>query len=55
VTVSGAAGLVVAHGGGLPEAATIGVPVLALVVFVVLERRARRRERANDEPDSSDR
>lgn len=44
-----AAGLVLAHGGGLPEAATIGVPVAVLVVFVVLERRARRRERSEDE------
>jgi membrane protein implicated in regulation of membrane protease activity len=36
--------LVLAHGGGAPEAAMIGLPVLVLVVFVVLERRARRRE-----------
>ena len=35
---------VLAHGGGAPEAAMVGLPVLVLVVFVVLERRARRRE-----------
>ena len=33
-----------AHGGGAPEAAMIGVPLLLFVTFVVLERRARRRE-----------
>jgi hypothetical protein len=36
--------VVLAHGGGAPEAAMIGLPVLVLVVFAVLERRARRRE-----------
>lgn len=35
---------VLAHGGGAPEAAVVGLPVLVLVAFVVLERRARRRE-----------
>ena len=35
-----------AHGGGAPEAAMIGAPLLLLAVFVVLERRARRREAA---------
>ena len=33
-----------AHGGGAPEAAMIGLPVLLFVVFFLLERRARRRE-----------
>ena len=37
-------GVLLAHGGGAPEAAMIGLPVLVLVVFAVLERRARRRE-----------
>ena len=37
--------VVLAHGGGAPEAAMVGLPVLVLVVFAVLERRARRRER----------
>lgn len=37
--------VVLAHGGGAPEAAMIGLPVLVVVAFVVLERRARRRER----------
>jgi membrane protein implicated in regulation of membrane protease activity len=40
---------VLAHGGGAPEAAMVGLPVLVLAVFVVLERRARRRE-AEQEP-----
>jgi len=51
VSAPTADGLVLAHGGGLPEAATIGVPLLVLVVFAVLERRARRRERSDDEPE----
>ena len=33
-----------AHGGGVPEAAMIAAPLVLLAVFVVLERRARRRE-----------
>ena len=37
--------VVLAHAGGVPEAVTVGLPLLALVVFAVLERRARRRER----------
>jgi hypothetical protein len=37
--------VLLAHGGGAPEAAMIGVPLLVLVVFGLLERRARRRER----------
>ena len=41
--------VVLAHGGGAPEAAMVGLPVLVLVVFAVLERRARRREREQDE------
>ena len=42
---------VLARGGGVPEAAMVGLPVLVLAVFVVLERRARRRE-AEQEPTS---
>ena len=41
--------VVLAHGGGAPEAAMVALPVLVLVVFAVLERRARRRE-AEQEP-----
>jgi hypothetical protein len=41
--------VVLAHGGGLPEAAAIGLPLLALVLFAVLERRARRRERGEED------
>ncbi len=36
--------MILAHGGGAPEAAMVGLPVLVLAVFAVLERRARRRE-----------
>ena len=39
-----------AHGGGAPEAAMIGAPLLLLAVFVVLERKARRREREAADP-----
>ena len=42
---------VLAHGGGAPEAAMIGLPVLVLAVFVVLERRARRREAEQEHGD----
>ena len=45
MTVASTADVVLAHGGGAPEAAMVGLPVLVLVVFAVLERRARRRER----------
>ena len=41
---------VLAHGGGAPEAAMVGLPVLVLAVFVVLERRARRREAEQEPP-----
>ena len=41
--------VVLAHAGGVPEVAAIGLPVLALVVFAVFERRARRREREEED------
>ena len=44
-----AAGLVLAHGGGAPETLMVGLPVAILVVFAVLERRARRREREQEQ------
>ena len=49
-----AAHLVLAHGGGAPEAAMVGLPVVVLVVFAVLERRARRREREQEQAGSPD-
>ena len=49
MTLAEGTGLVLAHGGGLPEAAAVGVTGVVLVVFVLLERRARRRERGEDE------
>jgi hypothetical protein len=45
---------VLAHGGGAPEAAMVGLPVLVLAVFVVLERRARRREAEQEPTDRAD-
>lgn len=42
--------VVLAHGGGAPEAAMIGLPLLLLVAFALLERRARRRETNPDTP-----
>jgi predicted esterase len=47
--------VVLAHGGGAPEAAMVGLPVLVLVAFAVLERRARRREREQDATDAPSR
>ena len=35
---------VLAHGGGAPEAAMIGLPLVLFAVLVLLERRARRRD-----------
>ena len=43
---------VLAHGGGAPEAAMVGLPVVVLAVFAVLERRARRREAEQERPDT---
>ena len=48
--VSAAQDAVLAHGGGLPEAALVGAPLLVVLAFLWLERRARRRER----PDQRD-
>lgn len=36
--------LVLAHAGGVPEALTIGVPVLIFAGFMALEKRARKRD-----------
>ena len=38
-------GPVLAHYGGAPEALTIGLPLVIFVGFMLLEKRARRRER----------
>ena len=47
--------VVLSHGGGVPEAAMIGLPLLVLVVFVILERRARAREKdARPTPDDDE-
>ncbi|MCW2680855.1 MAG: hypothetical protein JWM62_2256 [Frankiales bacterium] len=40
---------VLAHGGGAPEAAMIGLPLLLFAVFFLLERRARKAEAADPE------
>ena len=41
-----------AHGGGAPEAAMIGLPLVLFTVFVLLERRARRRQGSPPERDT---
>jgi hypothetical protein len=41
--------VVLAHAGGVPEVVALGLPVLALVVFAAFERRARRREREQED------
>jgi hypothetical protein len=41
--------MVLAHGGGLPEAATVLVPLLVVAAFVVQERRNVRRLREQEE------
>ena len=43
--------LVVADGGGAPEVAMVAAPVLAVAVFLLLERRARQRERSVEDED----
>ena len=45
---------VLAHGGGAPEAAMVGLPLLVLAAFVVLERRARRREAEQERLEARD-
>lgn len=40
---------VLAHGGGAPEALTIGMPVAIFVGFVLMEWRARKREQVERE------
>ena len=54
MTGSASGAVVLAHGGGVPEAAMVGVPVLVLGLFAVLERRARRREAAQERDDAVD-
>ncbi len=54
MTVLGQDAHVLGHGGGAPEAAMIGLPVLVLVVFAVLERRARRREASQEQSEPLD-
>ena len=41
-----------AHGGGAPEAATIVVPLLIVIAFVVRERKNVRRLREQEERDA---
>ncbi len=49
-----ASAVVLAHGGGAPEAAMIGIPLLLLLAFGLLERRARRREAGTDTEGDAD-
>jgi hypothetical protein len=41
--------MVLAHGGGVPEAATVVIPLLVVIGFVVLERRNVRRIRRQEQ------
>ena len=44
--------VLLAHGGGAPEALTVAVPLLVVVGFVLAELRVRRRDRERDDgPD----
>lgn len=43
------ADVVLAHYGGAPEALTLGMPVVVFAGFLLLEKRARRRERERGE------
>ena len=45
--------MVLAHGGGVPEAATVVIPVLVVIAFLVLERRNTRRLRAREAAEPS--
>ncbi len=54
VAAAAAERAVLAHGGGLPETVMVTVPIGVLVVFVVLERRVRRREREDGGTDRDD-
>ena len=45
------AAVVLAHGGGAPEAATVLVPLLIVIGFVVRERQNVRRLREEEERD----
>jgi hypothetical protein len=49
-----AATVVLAHGGGAPEAAMIGLPLLLFAVFFMLERRARKADAADADSDADD-
>jgi hypothetical protein len=48
-----AAGVVLAHYGGAPEALTIALPVAIFTGFLLIERRARRREREQTEQEGA--
>ncbi len=43
--------VLLAHGGGAPEALSVGVPLLVVVGLVLLERRARRKAREDDDAE----
>jgi hypothetical protein len=47
-------GTVLAHYGGAPEALTVALPVAIFAGFLLMERRARRRERESAAPERQD-
>ena len=44
--------MLLAHLGGVPEAMTIGVPLLAVGAFVLMERSARRKAREQQQREA---
>ena len=48
----GAVAVVLAHGGGAPEAATVLVPLLVVIAFVVQERKNVRKLREQEALDA---
>jgi hypothetical protein len=46
--------VLLAHGGGAPEAATVLVPVLIVIAFVVRERQSVRKLREQEQEEGDD-
>jgi hypothetical protein len=46
--------VVLAHGGGVPEAATVVIPLLVVIWFVIRERRNVRKLREQEEQEANE-
>ena len=53
-SLADSAGIVLAHGGGAPEALTLGLPILVVLAFVYFEMKARKKERNQDQDGDRD-